>query len=355
MTPELYMSRCLELAQKAKGMTAPNPMVGAVLVCEGRIIGEGWHRQYGGNHAEVNCLDNVNDSDRHLVPQSTMYVSLEPCAHFGKTPPCAIRLVQEGIKKVVIANTDPYKLVSGRGISILKEAGIEVETGIGSLEGAWVNRRFFCVHQHSRPYIILKWAQTQDGYFAPADRSRFQITNGHSGRLLHRWRTEEGAILVGTTTAINDNPRLTARKWQGPQPLRLFIDRNLAVPTSHHLSDDTVPTWVLNEKRSGQAGNNRFIQINLNDNFLPQLLLHLNEHKILSMIVEGGAALLHSFITAGLWDEARVFTGAVTLGQGISAPVLVNGQHAFATMLGADRLDVFTNRVSGAYVAGCEL
>jgi len=199
-------------------------MVGAVLVYEGRVIGEGWHRQYGQAHAEVNCLESVAEEDKHLIPQSTMYVSLEPCAHYGKTPPCANRLVQEGIKKVVICNTDPFAQVDGKGITILKDSSAEVITGVQADAGRWLNMRFFCMQEQQRPYIILKWAQTADGFIAPADGSRLQISNQQSSQLVHKWRTEEDAIMVGYNTAVNDNPQLTARLWQGKNPLRIALD-----------------------------------------------------------------------------------------------------------------------------------
>ncbi|HTM67091.1 MAG TPA: bifunctional diaminohydroxyphosphoribosylaminopyrimidine deaminase/5-amino-6-(5-phosphoribosylamino)uracil reductase RibD, partial [Flavipsychrobacter sp.] len=188
---EAYMKRCLELALTGRGNVAPNPMVGAVLVHEGRIIGEGFHAVRGQNHAEVNCLESVREEDKHLIPESTMYVSLEPCAHFGKTPPCAVRLVKERVKEVIVGNEDPFEKVSGKGLSILREHNIETESGILQQQGLWLNRRFFCFHQRKRPYIILKWAQTEQGFFAPLNRSRFQMSNRHSQQLVHKWRTEE--------------------------------------------------------------------------------------------------------------------------------------------------------------------
>ncbi|MBZ0099323.1 MAG: bifunctional diaminohydroxyphosphoribosylaminopyrimidine deaminase/5-amino-6-(5-phosphoribosylamino)uracil reductase RibD, partial [Taibaiella sp.] len=195
MTHELYIRRCFELSLRGKGRVSPNPMVGAVLVHNGRIIGEGWHKEYGGPHAEINCLASVAEEDKHLIPQSTMYVSLEPCAHHGKTPPCADRLVQERVKEVIICNTDPHDKVAGKGIEILRKAGIAVTTGVLEREGRWLSRRFFCTMEQKRPYVILKWAQTADGFFAPLDRSRYQITTQDSMQLLHKWRTEEDAIM----------------------------------------------------------------------------------------------------------------------------------------------------------------
>jgi diaminohydroxyphosphoribosylaminopyrimidine deaminase/5-amino-6-(5-phosphoribosylamino)uracil reductase len=356
MTAEHYMQRCLMLAQQAKGHTAPNPMVGAVLVHNDRIIGEGWHHFYGADHAEVNCLKNVKVEDKHLVPDSTMYVTLEPCAHQGITPPCANRLVKEGIKKVVIANKDPFEQVSGRGVEILKAAGITVTTGILDNEAAWVNRRFFCFHRQKRPYIILKWAQSQDGIIAPADRSRMQITGAASNQLVHKWRTEEAAIMVGTTTAINDNPQLTARLWEGNHPLRIVLDRSLTIPLTHHIYDDTAATWIVNEQKEALEGNIHFTKHPFDETLLPWLMQRLHETKKLSLIVEGGAALLNSFIRHGLWDEARVFTGTSSIGNGIVASALQNEKEAFTKMIGEDRLNVFTNKNNPySYPAGMEL
>jgi diaminohydroxyphosphoribosylaminopyrimidine deaminase/5-amino-6-(5-phosphoribosylamino)uracil reductase len=356
MTNETYMRRCLELAQQAKGHTTPNPMVGAVLVYNDRTIGEGWHHYYGADHAEVNCLKNVAEADKHLIPESTMYVSLEPCAHYGITPPCAKRIVEERIKKVVIANTDPFEQVKGKGIDILQSAGIAVETGILEKEGFWVNRRFFCFHKQARPYIILKWAQTQDGFIAPADRQRLQITGKESQQLVHKWRTEEAAIMVGTNTAINDNPQLTARLWKGKQPLRIALDKNLHIPHTHQLFDEAAATWIVNEEHETLEGNVHLIKLPFDETLLAGLLNRLRDAKMLSLIVEGGTALLNSFISMGLWDEARIFTGNITLQEGIKAPTLQHESIALSTNYGNDVLNVFVNKRSEyAYVKGMDL
>ena len=331
-------------------------MVGAVLVHDDRIIGEGWHHFYGADHAEVNCLKNVAETDKRLIPESTMYVNLEPCAHYGITPPCANRLVQEKIRKVVISNTDLFEKVSGKGIAILKEGGVEVETGICEKEGLWLNRRFFCFHAQKRPYIILKWAQTKDGYIAPTDWGRLQITGEESQQLVHKWRTEEASIMVGTTTALMDNPQLTARHWHGRQPLRIVLDRNLHLPATHHVFNDTAATWIVNEQRQILSGNIHSVQIPFDDNLLCTLLKRLYEAHILSIIVEGGAVLLNSFIAQGLWDEARIFTGNAYLKGGISAPVLKEEVHAFTNAVGVDELRVFVNEHSAyPYIQGMEL
>lgn len=350
------MKRCLQMAEMAKGNTSPNPMVGAVLVFDARIIGEGYHHHYGGNHAEVDCLLSVKDADRHLIPLSTMFVSLEPCAHFGLTPPCAVRLVEEKVKKVVIANIDPFSKVSGRGIELLQQGGIEIEVGALANEGLWLNRRFFSFHTKRRPYITLKWAQTADGYIAPPDRSRQQITGTLAQKLVHKWRTEEAAIMVGTTTAINDDPQLTARQWDGKHPLRIVLDRKLQIDKRHKLFDCSADTWVVNDQKEGNDGNIRYVLIEFTEDLLPRLLEKLYEAKKLSLIVEGGEHLLSSFIAAGLWDEARVFTGIGTMGNGIAAPELTNARVAFSTALGADLLHVSVNRESAyAYVPGMAL
>jgi len=355
MSPEIYMRRCLDLAQLAKGHTTPNPMVGAVLVHNERIIGEGWHTEYGKAHAEVHCLESVANEDRYLIPQSTMYVSLEPCAHYGKTPPCALRLVYEKVKEVIIANIDPFEKVGGKGIDILKQNDVEVKTGLLEKEGAWVNRRFFSFHTKNRPYIILKWAQTKQGFFAPPDRSRFQITNAASQALVHKWRTEESAIMVGTNTAMYDNPQLTARTYTGNQPLRIVLDTELKIPASHHVFNADAETWIINQHKEERDGNIHFVRMDL-ANVLPQLLSRLQHHNILSLIVEGGASLLQSFILLGLWDEARVFTGQASLPHGISAPILNNSVPAYATELDGDMLNVFTNKNNPyTYIKGMQL
>lgn len=356
MDHTLYINRCFSLAELAKGYTAPNPMVGAVLVHHGRIIGEGWHRQYGQAHAEVNCLESVAAADRVLIPESTMYVSLEPCAHHGKTPPCALRLVAENVKKVVIANVDPFEKVGGKGIEILNNAGIATETGVLADAGAWLNRRFFCFHRQKRPYVILKWAQSANGFIAPADKSRLQLSNQHSRQLVHKWRTEEAAIMVGHATALADDPQLTARLWQGLQPLRIVLDKDLKLPHTLALFHADANTWIINRHKEAAEGHIHYVQIPFYEKMLPQLLERLYEAGRLSLIVEGGAALLQSFIAAGLWDEARVFHTPAVLPDGLPAPQLTGAAAAFSTALETDMLSVYTNiHTSYLYVAGMAL
>lgn len=320
-------------------------MVGAVLVHDGKIIGEGWHKLYGKAHAEIDCIENVSEQDRDLIPHSTMYVSLEPCAHFGKTPPCANRLVAEGIRKVVVCNTDPFAQVDGKGIAILQQNGAEVTTAILEDAGRWINRRFFCMHEQQRPYVILKWAQTGDGFIAPADGSRLQISNRHSSELVHKWRTEEDAIMIGYNTAVNDNPHLTARHWQGKNPLRIVVDKNLQLPHRLSLFDNEAETWVLNSRREGADSKVRYVQLDFAEDIIPQLLQRLHAAGKQSLIVEGGAVLLRHFIDAGLWDEARVFAGNVSLQQGIAAPEL-KLPPAMTMDIADDILHVYINPLS---------
>ena len=271
-----------------------------------------------------------------------MYVSLEPCAHYGKTPPCANRIVAECVKEVIICNVDPFEKVAGNGIAILRDAGIKVTTGILEEKGKWLNRRFFCFHQLQRPYIVLKWAESAEGNIAPADSSPIQLSNHFSGVLVHQWRTQEAAIMVGYNTALNDNPRLTSRHWKGPHPLRIVLDRKLSLPRSLHLFDQSVPTWVINQQESMEDGNLSFIKIPFDDNLLPVLLSHLHKSNKLSLFVEGGAKLLNSFISQGLWDEARIFKTNTSVQNGIPAPHILDGQKVSEAIVADDLLQTWT-------------
>lgn len=321
------MKRCLELAAKGKGTVAPNPMVGSVLVYKDRIIGEGYHQQYGKAHAEVNCINAVQEEDRPLISQSILYVSLEPCAHFGKTPPCADLIIEKKIPHVVIACRDPFKEVDGKGIERLKAAGIKVEVGILEKEATELNERFFTFHTLRRPYIILKWAQTADGKIAGNGTDRLLISNELTNRLVHKWRSEEASILVGTKTALADNPALTNRLWTGPSPIRIVIDRYLTLPASLQLFDDRVKTIIFNIIRYEEKGNCVFYQVKDGENILPQIMQALYDMKIQSVIVEGGPALQQSFINDGLWDELRIITNTtMRIGEGLPAPSLPNAQ-----------------------------
>ena len=301
------MQRCLQLAAMGAGKVAPNPIVGAVLVYEDRIIGEGYHQQFGEAHAEVSCINSVAEADRMLIKESTLYVSLEPCAHFGKTPPCADLIIKNKIPKVVIGCQDSFKEVAGKGIERLKAAGIEVAVGILENECIELNRRFFVFHEMKRPYIILKWAQSSDRKIA-AEAKRTFISNDFTNRLVHKWRTEEAAIMVGTNTALLDDPALTARLWPGNNPVRLVIDTALKLPLYLKLFDRTVKTVVFNFVKQGKDENLNYYKLKKDENILLQIAGALYEMNIQSVMVEGGAKLLQSFIEEGIWDEAWVIS-----------------------------------------------
>jgi len=344
ITHEQYMQRCLQLAAKGAGSVAPNPMVGAVLVYEGRIIGEGYHQQYGGPHAELNCITHVLEAEKQFLQHSTMYVSLEPCAHFGKTPPCADLIVENKISHVVIGCRDSFAEVDGKGIEKLRAAGIKVEVGILESECIELNKRFFTFHEQLRPYIILKWAQTSDGFIAAAGSARTFISTEVSNRLVHKWRSEEAAILVGTNTALQDNPSLTTRLWPGNNPLRLVIDKDLQLPASLKLFDGSAKTIVFNYKEQSGGGNLIYQQLNRDEDVLQQILSSLYRQQIQSLIVEGGSKLLQSFIDAGLWDEARVITNTgMMLSAGVATPALKNEKLLGEEKAAADIVSFFGN------------
>lgn len=313
------MQRVLQLATLGTGSVAPNPLVGCVIVYQDRIIGEGWHKEYGKSHAEVNAIASVTHLE--LLADSTLYVNLEPCSHFGKTPPCANLIVEKKIPRVVIANLDSNPLVAGRGVQILKNAGIEVKVGVLEQEARYLNRRFFTFMEKKRPYIILKWAETADGFIARKDFSSKWISNIHSRTLVHKWRSEEQAIMIGTNTAYYDNPQLNVREWIGRNPIRILIDKNLNLPLTHHIFDGSQPTFCYNLQKSETSANLHFIRLD-KDFFLENILQDLFERKVQSVLVEGGAKLLQSFIEKNLWDEARVFVSQVRFEEGISAPKL---------------------------------
>lgn len=325
------MQRCLQLARLGAGYVAPNPMVGSVLVHEDRIIGEGYHRQYGQAHAEVNCISSVREEDIPLIERSTLYVSLEPCAHFGKTPPCADLIIRKKIPRVVVGCRDPFVEVNGKGIEKLLAAGIEVMVGICEKECLELNKIFFTFHLEHRPYIILKWAQTADGKMAGAGNDRLLISSAYTNRLVHQWRSEISSILVGTNTALSDNPSLTTRLWPGPNPLRLVVDMNLRLPAALHLFDPSATTIVFNLHRHTvpMDGSMRkeegpyFYQVT-DDVSLPAQIIHaLYQLKVTSVLIEGGSRLLQSFIDEGYWDEARVITNeSLSIGEGLAAPEL---------------------------------
>ncbi|GHS90128.1 riboflavin biosynthesis protein RibD [Bacteroidia bacterium] len=313
---EHYMQRCLQLAKNGISQVAPNPMVGSVIVCDERIIGEGFHKRYGGHHAEVEAINSVKDTS--LLKKSTLYVNLEPCSHFGKTPPCADLIIATQIPKVVIGTRDPNPKVAGRGIRKLQEAGIEVVEGILEPEGQFFNRRFLTFITQQRPYIILKWAQSTDGYIGKQGKN-IRISDEFSRILLHKWRSEEAAVMVGTTTAIIDNPQLNVRHYYGRQPLRVTVDTHGRLPKDLNLLDTSQQDTHIYTTHDLHA-----------------IVSNLYERGIQSLIVEGGAQLLNSFLAENLWDEARIIKSAMILGDGIKAPSIedIDGEkHAWGTIL----------------------
>jgi len=318
---EQYMWRCVELAKLSAGNVAPNPMVGAVLVCENKIIGEGFHQKYGEAHAEVNCVNSVAEINKPLIEKSTIYVSLEPCAHHGKTPPCADLIIKNKIKRVVIGCQDIYKEVAGKGIEKLQNAGVEVVTGILENECRNLNKRFFTFHQKQRPYIILKWAQSANGKIG-SEKERILISNDYTNRIVHKWRSEESAILVGTNTALIDDPSLTTRLWNGKNPVRIVIDTQLKLPLTLSVFNKAANTLIFNFFKNATENNLTYIKADP-ANFIGKTLSALYELNIQSVLIEGGAKTLQSFIDRGLWDEARIITNEeMVMENGISAPEL---------------------------------
>ncbi len=337
------MSRCLQLAQNALPSAMPNPAVGAVLVVNDRIIGEGFTSAYGGPHAEVNAIA-ASMGDK-LLKKATLYVSLEPCSHFGKTPPCSDLIIAKGIKKVVVGTVDPFAEVAGRGIQKLMNAGCEVTVGILEKECRALNRRFFCFHQKKRPYIILKWAETANGFVAPtfAERKKREpvwITNPYSRQLVHKWRTEEAAILVGTTTVIEDDPQLTSRSWKGKNPKRIVLDRSGKIPVESSIFNALAETVVLTENPKTDAKNIRYVSVKFDENLPNQICELLYKEGLQSVIVEGGTKTLQSFIDAGLWDEACVFIGQKCFKNGLKAPE-INGVLICEKTILEDRLQIW--------------
>ena len=326
---EKYMQRCIDLAGLGLGNTAPNPMVGSVIVYKGKIIGEGYHRKCGEAHAEVNAVNSVKD--KSLLKKATLYVNLEPCSHFGKTPPCANLIAGLGIPKVTIGSIDTAAHVSGKGIKILKEAGCNVITGILEKESIELNKRFFTFHEKQRPYIILKWAQTKDG-FIDVKRNKDNpveptwITNEYAKTLVHKWRSEEQSILIGTNTALTDNPSLTCRNWKGKNPVRIVFDRNLKLPQSLNIFNAEAETLIITDniakiQNTKTLNSNVGIKfVNYKNDLYTQLFQILIKKDIQSIIIEGGAKVLKFFIENDLWDEARIFYGEKEFKNGIKAP-----------------------------------
>ena len=341
---EKYIKRCIELAKNGLGTTYPNPLVGSVIVYNGIIIGEGWHQKAGEPHAEVNAVNSVKD--KSLLKKATIYVSLEPCSHFGKTPPCCDLIIANKIPNVVIGTVDPNIKVAGNGIRKLIEAGIMVTVGIMEAECNELNKRFFTFHEKKRPYIILKWAESQDGFIAPLERSENKpvwITNPYSRQLVHKWRTEEQAILVGTQTVVDDNPKLNARDWYGNDPIRIALDRSNRIPENSHILDNQVKTILFSEFRMGvEEENVIFETIDFKKNRAEQVVQSLYKQQIQSVINEGGRQTLQTFIDANLWDEARIFIGNIQFETGIRAPVFVHKQFS-KQCIGTDELLIHRN------------
>jgi len=317
------MQRCIKIARHGLGNVSPNPLVGCVIVYDGKIIAEGYHAKYGEPHAEVNAINNVKD--KSILSKSTLYVNLEPCSHFGKTPPCTDLIIRHKIPRVVIGCTDTNILVSGRGILKLTAAGVDVSTGILEKESRELNRRFFTFHEKKRPFIILKWAQTKDGFIdiirEPASKKKPNwITSENTRAIIHKWRTEEDAVIVGTQTALLDNPCLTARNWEGKNPCRIVLDRVLKIPKHYNLFDNSAQTIVFNTIKNRTEGKINYIKIEFDENILNTILDVLFKANIQSLIVEGGTKLLNSFIYKNLWDEAVIFEGEKIYDSGIKSP-----------------------------------
>lgn len=317
-----YMARCIELARGGESNVAPNPMVGAVIVHNGLIIGEGFHRKYGEAHAEVNAIASVQDEE--LLKDSTIYVSLEPCSHYGKTPPCSELIIKKGIPRVVIGCLDPFPAVSGRGVKMLREAGVEVLTGVLEKEACELNAVFLTFQSEKRPYVYLKWAQSADGFMdrlrSDASVPAVTLSSLEMLRRVHHLRANVAAIMVGTRTALLDNPSLTVRHWAGRSPVRVVLDRNLRIPAHYHLLDGSVPTLVFTASEMESRKNVEYIQLDFTQPVLPEILRRLYERNLNSLMVEGGAVLLDHFLQAGLWDEMRVETVPVCLYEGVNAP-----------------------------------
>ncbi|MFD1631909.1 bifunctional diaminohydroxyphosphoribosylaminopyrimidine deaminase/5-amino-6-(5-phosphoribosylamino)uracil reductase RibD [Pseudopedobacter beijingensis] len=340
------MKRAVDLALLGIGSVSPNPMVGSVIVFDNKIIGEGYHQKYGEAHAEVNAIQSVLENHKNgseLLRKSTLYVTLEPCSHHGKTPPCSDLIIRHKIPKVVIGSVDPFESVNGKGIEKLKNAGIEVISGVLEKECQELNKRFFTRVKHQRPYVILKWAQTKNHFFAPVNNQQLWITGKEAKLLVHQWRTEEDCVLVGKNTALADNPQLNVRLVKGRNPKRAVIDRNLDLPQNLHLFDNSTETFVFNKFKTAIEHNTKYIAIEDFDYFLPQyILLQLHLQDIQSVIIEGGAKTLAMFIDNNLWDEARVFTSSNEWENGIPAPK-IDGKTISTQNLGNDTLHILKN------------
>ncbi len=341
---EKYIKRCIKLAENGFGTTYPNPMVGSVIVYENQIIGEGWHKKAGEPHAEVNAIRSVKD--KSLLKKATIYVSLEPCSHFGKTPPCCDLIIEHQIPNVVVGTVDPNERVAGNGIKKLIAAGANVTVGVLEKECHELNKRFFTFHEQKRPYIILKWAESQDGFLSPEkeigqDRKPVWITNQYSRQLVHKWRSEEQAILAGTQTVIDDNPKLNTRDWSGNNPVRVVLDQNNRISKDSFVFDNTVKTIVFTKSETNVSSEStNFEVIDFNQNIIPQILAVLHQDQIQSIIIEGGLQTLQSFIDQNIWDEARIFIGNTSFGKGTKAPTIQKNTPTKAYILSDELLNI---------------
>lgn len=352
---EVFMQRCLQLAKLGVGNVAPNPMVGAVLVHDGIVIAEGYHQNYGGPHAEVHCIQQALQTHPEKITTATLYVSLEPCAHFGKTPPCADLIIQHKIPRVIIGCRDSFEKVDGKGIAKLKAAGIKVITGVLGEEAVALNKAFFTFHQSKRPYITLKWAQTANGYISEAGKARLMITNQYTNRLVHGWRSSHTAILVGANTAINDDPLLDNRNWMGTAPRKVLFDPHLKASVTLRLFNTKEVVIVLNTIKDAVSGNIIYLKVDKN-NSVTEAVHQLRQLNIQSLFVEGGAFVHQSFIKAGLWDEARIITNRELFVQdGISAPLLSAQVKLSTITLQNDEITYFKNQHNSFIHAGTAL
>jgi diaminohydroxyphosphoribosylaminopyrimidine deaminase/5-amino-6-(5-phosphoribosylamino)uracil reductase len=337
-----YMSRALQLAALGRGKVSPNPMVGCVIVKDDHIIGEGFHQQYGGPHAEVLAFEHVKEG---IDPAGCdVYVSLEPCAHFGKTPPCVNLIIEKKAARVFISTLDPNPLVAGKGVEQLIANGIEVQIGILEEEGERLNRRFFTFHRHKRPYIILKWAETQDGFIARSDGTSKWISNESARTLAHKWRSEEDVILVGTQTALLDNPQLNVRLWTGRNPIRAYIDKQMLVLPQAHLRDGSQITLCYTEAHvSGIEDLVEFVRLPQGESLPEFIIADLYQRQVLSLLIEGGSFLLQSFIDKGLWDEARIITAPKLFENGVKSPALRHGHLARRETISDNELSIYVH------------
>ncbi|WP_185868925.1 bifunctional diaminohydroxyphosphoribosylaminopyrimidine deaminase/5-amino-6-(5-phosphoribosylamino)uracil reductase RibD [Blattabacterium cuenoti] len=332
---EIFMKRAIQLAKNGLGMTSPNPMVGCVIERNGFIISEGWHYKKGINHAEVNAINRVQDKDLFL--DSTLYVTLEPCVHFGRTSPCVDLIIKNNIPRVVIGIKDPCDKVRGLGVQKLKEIGIEVIENVLKNQCRILNKRFFTFHEKNRPYIILKWAQSHDGFIDSNNKKESFISGIYAKQLNHKWRSEEDSILVGRKTVLNDNPKLNVREWFGSNPIRIFLDKELRISTSSFILDGSQKTIIFTEKKNKTQKNTEYIQISFDKKIINHILNFLYKRNILSLIVEGGKETLESFIKENIWDECRIFICEKTLKNGLKAPKI--GGNLFQKInIGNDKL-----------------